>query len=96
MGRAAAEDMSEIGDALGISLRQQLSWHLSSNHYPPVPQSMITPCVNAIEAYNEGEPNRLIDLPDGVSWRGHSNAPATAIIEGHHLECFLDEDEDWE
>jgi hypothetical protein len=90
MGELSALAMSEVGDDLGIDLRQQLSWHLGSNHYPPVPQSMIEACINAIDAGNEGDFDRLIDLPDGALWRGQTSAPAHAIIDGHHLNAWID------
>jgi len=95
MGRLGADSMKEVADDMGISLRQQLSWHLTGNHYPPVPTSMIEPCIQAIEAVREGDSEREIALPEGVSWRGRETAPANAIVEGHHLEtwCY---DEDYE
>lgn len=77
-----------------ITLDAALSWHLSANHYPPVPSSMIEPCKRAIEAANEGEWDRAIELPEGVSYRGESTAPASAIIEQHHLDSFLSVDDD--
>lgn len=93
MGRMSAESMKEVADDMGISLRQQLSWHLTSNHYPPVPTSMIEPCIEAIEAVREGDHEREIALPEGVSWRGQDNAPAHAIVIGHHLDAWCYEDD---
>ena len=31
-----------------------------------------------------------IELPDGVTWRGETSAPAWSVIEAHHLQSFLD------
>lgn len=73
--------------------------HLRSNHYPPVPYSMVPVCIEAIDAYWEDDYNRNIEMPDGVSWRGNSYAPAWAIIESHHLESWCQDDyvdEDYE
>ena len=50
---------------------------------------MVQPCIYAIEACNEECYNRMIELPDGILWRGQSSAPAHAIVEGHHLEPWL-------
>jgi hypothetical protein len=50
---------------------------------------MLQPCLYAIEACNEENYNRLIELPKGVLWRGQSSAPAHAIVEGHHLDAWL-------
>ena len=63
--------------------------HLTANHYPPVPPTMVQPCSQAIDAYWEEDYDRLIELPDGVTWRGNSSAPANAIIEAHHLDAWL-------
>jgi len=93
MGRLGAESMKEVADDMGISLRQQLSWHLTGNHYPPVPTSMIEPCIQAIEAVREGDSEREIALPEGVSWRGRETAPAYAIVEAHHLETWCYDEE---
>ena len=92
MGRIFAEDLS----ASELSLSEQITYHLRGNHYPPVPVSMVTPCVEAINAYNTGDPDQLIELPDGISWRGESTAPASAIINAHHLESWLGSDEAWD
>ena len=86
MGRLAAEDMAAHAD-----IDSALSWHLRCNHYPPVPSSMIQPCKAAIEACNEGNTDRIIPLPAGVSWRDSRGAPAWAIVASHHLEPWLEE-----
>ena len=75
--------LSDLG--INLTLEQQITIQLRSNHYPPVPYSMVQPCIDAIQACNEDESDRLIDLPEGVEWRGQNQAPAHAIVEGHHL-----------
>lgn len=72
-----------------ISLEQQIRIQLRSNHYPPVPLSMVDPCIEAINAGREEDYDRLIDLPEGITWRGSTSAPARAIIEGHHLDPWI-------
>lgn len=88
MGLSSAVSMNETA----LSLEQKLSWHLTSNHFPPVPTSMVQPCIEAIDAVNEGDYGKLIGLPDGVGYKGLTVAPASAIVEQHHLDAFLDED----
>lgn len=66
-----------------------LVWHLRSNHYPPVPLSMLSVCKQAIELANDGEYDELIDLPEGTYWRGQEQAPVWAIVDGHHLDAFI-------
>ena len=77
---------------LNISMRDSIAIQLRSNHYPPVPLSMIDPCIEAINACNEQEYDKLIELPEGISWRGETHAPASAIVEGHHLEAWCNHD----
>lgn len=84
MGFNTALDLSENTD-----IHTALRIHLQANHYPPVPSSMVQPCLDAIDAYHDEAYNRLIELPEGVSWRGETSAPASAIAEAHHLDAWL-------
>ena len=86
MGHNFATDLA--GEE-SLSLEQAVGIHLRSNHYPPVPLAMVEPCIEAIEKCNEGDSGALIDLPEGVSWRGEPTAPAYAIVEAHHLEPWV-------
>ena len=90
MGRMSLEGMLEATD-----YDSALRWHLTNNHCPPVPLSMLEACKNAIEACNDDDGQRQIQLPEGVSWRGHDTCTAWAIIEGHHLESFIASDDDY-
>jgi hypothetical protein len=85
MGYNTAYDLSQSV----IDIHQSIAIHLTSNHYPPVPPSMVQPCIDAIYACDEEEYDKLIELPHGVEWRGQSSAPAHAIVKGHHLEAWL-------
>lgn len=89
MGRVFAEELS----VMDMDLRTQLAIHLRTNHYPPVPLEMVDVCIDAIEAYNSGESDKEILLPDGTTWRNKEYAPAWAIVDGHHLNPWLD---DWD
>lgn len=85
---------TELADGtLNLNMADSIAMHLRVNHYPPVPTSMVQPCIDAIDAYWEEDLNREIELPEGVSWRGNTYAPAYAIIENHHLEAWCQEDE---
>lgn len=88
MGNLALQDMLE-----NTELRQALSWHLTSNHFPPVPAIMIDPCIEAIENANAEEWDKLVSLPEGVGYKGLTVAPTEAIIDQHHLHSFLAIDE---
>lgn len=90
MGRSSLEGMMEMGD-----LDTVLSWHLQSNHYPPHPPIMIPVAKAAIDAANDIDYDRLIDLPEGVNYRdGRSSVEAWRIIESFHLDSFIEQDED--
>jgi hypothetical protein len=95
MGRLSAEAFAEAVADDEVGLRQAIGWHLSANHYPPVPASMIEPCMQAIEAANEGRWDAGIPLPQGVTYRGALSAPVSAMIEQHHLEAWVTYEEDW-
>jgi hypothetical protein len=95
MGRLGAEAMNEVVNEGGTTLRQAISWHLSGNHYPPVPQYMVQVCLDAIDLANEGNYDEQVTLPEGTLWRGNATAPVHAIVENFHLDAFLDEREDW-
>lgn len=87
MGRVSANSMA----AMEVDIDTKLSWHLSSNHYPPVPTAMVPTCVKAIEACNEGDSERRIELPEGIAYKdGTNTAPAGTIVDALHLDSFLD------
>ena len=88
MGSNFAHDLAN-NDLLELDLERQIGIHLSANHYPPVPSSMIQPCIDAIDAYYDEDYNRLIVLPAPITWRDQNSAPASAIVEAHHLDAWL-------
>ena len=89
MGSNLAYDLAS--DELGLDLETAIGYHLQGNHYPPVPLSMVEPCIEAIDAYYDEDYNKLIKMPEGVSYRGSKFAPASAIVEQHHLDAWLPE-----
>jgi hypothetical protein len=91
MGNNFATDLAENID---ISLEQAIGYHLQGNHYPPVPLSMVQPCIDALDAAREMDAMRQIEMPEGVFYKGKTTAPAWAIIEQHHLDAWLPQDED--
>ena len=90
MGSNMAYDLAS-NDLLDLDLDTQIKIHLTSNHYPPVPSSMVEPCIDAIDAYYDEDYERLIKLPQGVFWKGQDTSPASAIVNAHHLEAWLPE-----
>jgi hypothetical protein len=90
MGNNFAIDLAENID---ITLEQAIGYHLQGNHYPPVPLSMVAPCIEALDAAREMDAMRQIEMPEGVFYKGKTTAPAWAIIEQHHLDAWLPQDE---
>ena len=88
MGYNTALDLAEE-----LDLETAIGYHLQGNHYPPVPLSMVQPCIDAIDAYYEDDFNKEIEMPEGVFYKGRTTAPAWAIIEQHHLSAWLPEEE---
>ena len=87
MGSNFANDLADYD--LGLDLSTAIGIHLSSNHYPPVPAFMVTPCIEALEGYWEDETNREMKMPEGVSYNGLDTAPDWAVTEQYHLEAWL-------
>jgi hypothetical protein len=77
-----------------MPIEAQLNLHLQYNFYPPVPSSMVQPCVDAIDAYWAEDIHREIELPQGVEYRGKKTAPAHAIVDNHRLDPWLVVEED--
>lgn len=62
MGNMHAAAAAEAVNEGWASLRQAISMNLSSNHYPPIPTEYVEPVIKAIEAANEGDVERDIDI----------------------------------
>jgi len=85
MGAQTARDIADTD----LDLSQQISWHFSGNCYPPVPQFMVEPAIEAINACNEGDYDLEISLPDGVEFRGSSTVSASKIVDSLRLDAWL-------
>ena len=96
MGKATASDLATNGGEYGLSITQSLEIHLRYNHYPPVPLTMVQPCIDAIDAAYDEDYDRFIAMPEGVFYKGMSHAPAWAVIEQHHLSWFIDPVEEYQ
>jgi hypothetical protein len=86
MGRMGLEAMiEEGGEALA------LIWHLRANLYPPMTY-WGDAAAAALAAVREGDPDRQIELPTGVTVRadGSSTSPASTIVGALQLDAFLE------
>jgi len=83
MGSIWIQGFQEMTDDIDVLLTA----HLQGNHYPPVSTAFIPACKKAIDNANDGVWDEKITLPNGrILTTG-------AIIDGLHLDCFLDQ---WE
>ena len=91
MGTMGTIGMAEaVNDGL-TNLETAVSWQLQSNHFPPVPTSMVAPCCEAIMAVAGDDGDKTIDLPDPITYKDRTAAPAWAIVEAHHLYPFVEQ-----
>ena len=91
MGMLSAMAMQD--EELGLTLEQQIGWHFSSNCYPPVPGEMIPTAIYALDLVNAGEGDRLIQLPEGVQYRGSDYVSGWDAVESWHLGAWVIESE---
>jgi hypothetical protein len=72
-----------------LSLRTAILHHLRGNCYPPIPSEMVEPCALAVEAYQDGDLDRIIETP--YEHRDHGyEVPASAIVDACRLHGFID------
>lgn len=88
MGSNFATELAD-NELFDLDLETAIGIHLQGNHYPPVPLSMVQPCIDAIDAYYDEDYDRPITLPAPITWRDQNTAPAHAIVEAHHLDAWL-------
>lgn len=90
MGSVTANDLAQLKFRIG------LEHHLTGNHYPPLPTSLVDTCVeviqkaNVLQAGEAGEWDQPIQLPEDITYRGQSMAPLNACIEAWHLDAWID------
>ena len=89
MGSNFAAELADEDLFPELDLESAIGMHLQANHYPPVPLSMVQPCIDAIDAYWDEDYNRSILLPEPITWKELKYAPACAIVEAHHLDEWL-------
>lgn len=92
MGYGNAIGMKHIVDE-GLDLDVALLWHLTSNHFPPIPEAMIPVARKAIEHASANEWDEQIDFPAGWVVNDASQMSVRRIVEIMHLDAFIDVDE---
>jgi hypothetical protein len=103
MGRLGADAFADQVNEGNASLRTALSWHLTSNHFPPLPTYFIPTCIAAIEAGQEENWDLEIPLPRGCATHKESvaddatscsKAPAFVVV-GSDDDCKITNMVEW-
>jgi len=89
MGYLSALDFAENAD-----LDTALRWHLTANHFPPLPIELLPAAKEAIANAAAEDWDAPVDLRGVATYReGATAAPTWACVEGWHLEAFLAADD---
>ena len=103
MGNLHADAYAEMVKDGQLGLRTAISANLTSNHYPPLPTEYVDPIIEALDAYNEDDPNRKIYLPVSLPLiprqavredDGGFSIDATTLILITHSDGFLNADDE--
>lgn len=94
MGSLHAQEFASAVADKRVALDQALTWHLTVNHYPPLPLSILPAVKRAITQAKKGNWTANIRLPKGVSWRGQTKAPVHECVKAWHLDAFIQTEED--
>lgn len=89
MGWRNAMDMAEAVERGEAEAAIALDWHLTHNHYSPLPPALAETARAAIVAVREGEMDRQIPLPVGMLFRGRRAMTAAEAVQSLHLEAFV-------
>lgn len=90
MGSLHAQEFASMVDEGEVDLDAALRWHLGSNHFPPLPSSLLEPAKVAIALASADDWDAEVPLPDGVSWRDRDAAPAWVCVKAWHLGAFVE------
>ena len=94
MGSTSANDMAYFVRTGEIASDVALYWHLTSNHYPPLPSSLIPTAQRALKKAAAGLWKARVLLPAGATYKGKRTMQVSDVIDWLHLESFLECEED--
>lgn len=91
MGSTHTQEYVDMLARKEISLYRGVVYQLRYNHFPPIPFSMVEPCIRAIKKARKGEWDKRVRLPEGILFqRKWKTAPVYNVIESHHLMEFVE------
>ena len=91
MGMLSALAMTD--EELGMTLEEQIGMHFATNCYPRVPQQMIPTAIEALDMVNDCCGEHMIELPEGVSFRGNDYVSGNDVVEAFRLYAWIEEEE---
>lgn len=93
MGSQSARDFAgQVADG-NIELAGAVSWHLTSNHFPPLPTFFVPVAIAAIHAAQDGEWDEELNLPLGCV--EHTVVITEDENEAEHRDCPKDNVVQW-
>lgn len=69
-----------------IEREAMMHWHLTGNHFPPYPAYMVLVALEAVDAVEAQEPDKIIELPEDVSYR--QEPTARNLLETFHINVY--------
>ena len=68
---------------------------MGSNFATDLAENIDLSLEQAIDFAHEDKWDETIEMPDGISYKGLTAAPVWAIIEQHHLDAWLPQDDEY-
>jgi hypothetical protein len=85
MGYQSAWEMAHA-----VDLDTALGWHLTSNHYPPIPSAMIPVAKEAISKALDNDWDAEVDLRGICTFQDRLTASVGDLVAYMHLNAFVD------
>ena len=96
MGYTQAIGFAEAVNDGSVSLDSALSYHLFSNHYPPLPAGTLKIAKRAIAKWNSGKRDAKVDVSAIGSHRRYgTRVPVAVCLDAWHLWPFVNQDDDF-
>lgn len=87
MGSLHAAEFAKSVQNGDLELEAALTYHFRSNHFPPLPLSIIPIAIQIIKGKVSLDDE--VKLPKGITYRGSETAPVYKCIKAWHLQNFL-------
>jgi hypothetical protein len=95
MGSLQAAAFAEAVKDGDTNLSAALTYHLTANHYPPLPISLVPVAERVIELAQNEDWFAKVELPEGITYKGGTWALVTDCAQAWHLDAFILSAEDY-